>query len=531
VRWVEKMSLVREPNPIWIRELRQAARLTRTPVILAVITGMMTLLIASIGGVLSASAEPAQVGIGVFHTFFSLAFAVVTWVGPAVAAATIASERSGHTWETLLLTGMSPASLARGKFLASFTYIALYVVMLAPVGGLAFLFGGVTPAEVFLAFLLLLFIAGLAVAFGLAMSSKLGSPAVSVLVTLVIAVPVSLFAYLGLGVGLSFAVREQLWSQITAGAPVWLPTAYVRADFGLAYVAFLLLAPLVLISTPSWLFYEITVANMAAPSDDRSTRLRVWLLVTTPLLTLTLTALGLVVREHFDWFLVSLTLCWLFIVLASFLAAGEPLGPSPRVEAHWARDRAGRLRRALGPGIARATLLLALLAVACLGLLTSAAEGYATSRDYRLSALSLGGYALGFSLFCIGFCAWARARANGAGVPRVLLASVLFIATVGPYVAMAIGGILSDSSPHLLLLAAPSPAFAFAVVERWRSPGGDADLYALVGAAAALGWGLIGVGLLGAGIGRARQRIRAERAVRQGLMAAPAPIAAQANAP
>src|SRR5690606_36132344 len=107
----------REPNPVWIRELKQSARLPRTPIILAVVTGIVTLLIASIGGVLSVTAEPAQVGTGVFHTFFSLAFAIVTSVGPAVAAATVASEKSGRTWEALLLTGLSPAGIARGKFL------------------------------------------------------------------------------------------------------------------------------------------------------------------------------------------------------------------------------------------------------------------------------------------------------------------------------------------------------------------------------------------------------------------------------
>ena len=105
-----------QPNPVWIRELKQAARLQRTPIILAVVTGMMTLLICSVGGVASTTAEPAKVGVGIFHTFFSLAFAVVTWVGPAVAANTIAGERGGRTWEALQLTGLSAATIARGKY-------------------------------------------------------------------------------------------------------------------------------------------------------------------------------------------------------------------------------------------------------------------------------------------------------------------------------------------------------------------------------------------------------------------------------
>ncbi|MFS8071352.1 MAG: ABC transporter permease, partial [Byssovorax sp.] len=52
-----------EPNPIWIRELRQAARLVRTPVILSVACVLMTLLIAAIGGLVSAEQSPATTGV------------------------------------------------------------------------------------------------------------------------------------------------------------------------------------------------------------------------------------------------------------------------------------------------------------------------------------------------------------------------------------------------------------------------------------------------------------------------------------
>lgn len=521
-------KLFREPNPIWIRELRQSARLTRTPVILAVVTAMMTLLIASVGGVLSTTAEPAQVGTGVFHTFFSLAFAVVTWVGPAVAATTIASERSGRTWEALLLTGLSPASIARGKFLASFTYVGLYVVMLAPVGGLSFLFGGVTPAEVVLAFALLLLIAALSVAFGLAVSSKVVSPAVSILVTLLVAVPLSLIVYLAGGVGLSFAVRD-LWPGVTAGAPVWLPTAYVRADFDLTYLVALILLPLLGAGIPGWLFYEVTIANMASPSDDRSTRLRLWILATTPALAAGVTALGLS-RGKAEWFLAALSVCWAHAIFLAFLISGEPLGPSARIEVHWQRARVGRLRRALGPGVGRAALTTAPLALLGLALPLVVGLLSTSKRDDRLALAALAGYAAGFTLFCVGFATWSRARAGTASVPRVLLGSALVVALLGPYVAMAIGGIFAESSSHMLLVAAPSPAFAFAVVDRMYSPGGDAELYAAAGGVAALGWGLTGLGLLGAGVHRARVRWLAERKARLTLEE-PAPVPPSPESP
>ncbi|HEY4105590.1 MAG TPA: ABC transporter permease, partial [Polyangiaceae bacterium] len=332
-----------EPNPVWMRELRQAARLQRTPVILAVVTGMMTLLICSVGGVASTSAEPAKVGVGIFHTFFSLAFAVVTWVGPAVAANTIAGERSGRTWEALQLTALDPRTIARGKFLAAFTYISLYIVMLVPVGALPFLFGGVTATEVLLAFLLLFVFAALSVAFGLSISAKFSSPAAAIIVTLLFALPVSMTVYGAAGVGLSFAAHEQ-WPGVPGGPPVWLPTALVRADFGLGYLAFLLFLPAVLSAIPAWLFYEVTVANMGSPSDDRSTRLRVWFLVSMPLFS---AALGLVTfaARSAEWAYADGALIWAFGCFGAFLFAGEPLAPSSRVLIHWQRGGRSSLLR------------------------------------------------------------------------------------------------------------------------------------------------------------------------------------------
>ncbi|PMU64969.1 ABC transporter permease, partial [Pseudomonas sp. FW215-L2] len=80
------------------------------------------------------------------------AYLVVTLVGPAVAANSIASEREGKTWEAVLLTGLTPKNIARGKFMAAYTTIAIYIVVLAPVGALSFLFGGVTATDVVTAF-------------------------------------------------------------------------------------------------------------------------------------------------------------------------------------------------------------------------------------------------------------------------------------------------------------------------------------------------------------------------------------------
>ncbi len=507
-----------EANPVWMRELKQAARLQRTPIILAVVTGMMTLLICSVGGVASTTAEPAKVGVAIFHTFFSLAFAVVTWVGPAVAANTIAGERSGRTWEALQLTALSPRSIARGKFLAAYTYISLYIVMLAPVGALPFLFGGVTATEVLIAFSMLFLLAALAVAFGLSVSAKFSSPAAAIIVTLLIALPLSLTVYGLAGVGLSFAAHDQ-WPGVPAGPPVWLPTAYMRADFGLPYLVFLVLVPAVATIVPAWLFYEVTVANMGSPSDDRSTRLRVWFLCSMPAVTLC-AALVVQAAHDLEWVYSAGALLWAFGCFGAFLFAGEPLGPSVRVEAHWQRESASSFRRSLGPGILRASMLL--LALTLLSLGVSAAIGIlkAKSAADRDAVLAFHGYAMAFFGFVVGFAAWARARAQSVGTPRLLLAVALFFAFVGPWIAMAVAGLLTSQHDRALLMAGPSPTFAVAMVQAVSTSAPDAGVTLATGCACAAAWALIGVGLFTSASLRVRKRLHAEGRARAALQRA-----------
>jgi ABC-type transport system involved in multi-copper enzyme maturation permease subunit len=514
--WLQR--LVEHPNPVWMRELKQAARLQRTPIILAVVTGMMTLLICSVGGVASTTSEPAKVGVGIFHTFFSLAFAVVTWVGPAVAANTIAGERSGRTWEALQLTALSPRTVARGKFLAAFTYISLYIVMLVPVGALPFLFGGVTASEVLLAFVLLVLLAALSVAFGLSMSAKFASPAAAIIVTLLVALPVSMIIYGAAGVGLSFAAHEQ-WPGVPGGPPVWLPTAYVRADFGLAYLVFLLLLPAVFLAVPAWLFYEVTVANMGSASDDRSTRLRVWFLVAMPLVSCTI-AMVTFVAGSVDWAYSGGGLIWAFGCFGAFLFAGEPLGPSLRVVAHWDRARVPKWRRSLGPGVLRASLLLVVLTL--FGLAANALVaiiGAKTEAD-RDALVAFHGYGMAFFGFVVGFAAWARARAHSAGTPRLLLTVVLFFAFVGPWIAMAIAGLITSQHDRAMLMAGPSPTFAVTMAQALAGSAPDRGLIAMTGCACAAAWALIGTGLFASAGIRVRQRLQTERAARAALQRA-----------
>jgi ABC-type transport system involved in multi-copper enzyme maturation permease subunit len=495
----------RDANPIWMRELRQAARLGRTPVILAVLTVLMTLLMASIGGIMATTSSPAQTGVVLFQTYFSIAFFVVALVGPAVAANAVASEREGRTWEALLLTGLRPGPVARGKFLAAYTAIGLYIVMLAPVGAIPFLFGGVTATEVVVAFVFLFLIALLAVAFGLALSSKLASLRAAIVLTLLLAFPLAIAAYSAFGVGLSVGAHK-LWPGVPEGPPIWLPTAYDRATFGVEYVVYLVALPVALVTLPAWFLYEITIANLCTPTDDRSTGIKRWFLVATPLLTILagVPAGVMTGSDRLGGAILGMSALASYLAFCAFLFQGEPIGASRRVKAQWERLRASRFRRFLGPSLPGATVLQLALGVPALlalggfaalllGSMTPAvgATSVATTRMEQMVAFA--GYAVAFYVFVVGAASYLRARTSTAMAARVLLFGVLFAVAVGPWVVAAIGGLIADAASRqdALAIGAPSPFYVIVMLDAIDDLSPNQTLIT-AGAVAAGSWALLG---------------------------------------
>ncbi len=489
------------PNPIWIRELKQSARLTRTPWILTTLTILMTLLIATIGGVMSSEAAPATTGVVLFQVYFSIAFFVVSLIGPAVAANSIASEREGRTWEAVLLTGLSPGVVCRGKFLAAFTSIGMYIVMLAPVGAVPFLFGGVTATETVVAFAFLFLIALLSVAFGLAVSSKMSSVRAAIVVTLLLAFPVSLAAFLAFGPGLS-VVAHRLWPGVPEGPPIWLPVAYERAPFDFSYMAFLLLVPVVVTVLPAWFLYEVTVANLTSVTDDRSTGLKRWFLVATPVLTgcAALVVTSVPVTSTLAMTVAASAALFAYLSFNVFLFLGDPIGPSRRVVAQWDLAGAGRFRRFLGPGTARSSMLELLAGGGALVMLTGLGMFLTSSASGRIDATAVGAfgaYSLAFLMFMVGLGAYLRARSDTPLVARVLLLAILFGVAVVPWVIAAVAGLLSDhGGKDAVIVGAPSPFYVFVMLDAISRGGSHGQVVA--GMACALGWAILGAVLLGA---------------------------------
>lgn len=500
-----------DPNPIWIRELKQAVRLARTPVILCVLTMLMTMVIAGIGGVATTEASPSKTGIIIYHVYFSVAYFVVTLVGPTVAANGIAAEREGRTWEAVLLAGLSPQLIARGKFLAAYTTISLYIVMLAPVGALPFLFGGVTATETIVAFLFLFLIAVMAVAFGLAISSKMTSMRGAIAVTLLLALPFSVMTFLFFGPLLSEAAHK-MWPTVPDGPPIWLPTAYSRAPFDETYVLALFVAPVLAIGIPAWFMYEVTIANLTDGTDDRSTGLKLWFVVCTPILAAAATAPIIASTSAGDtlgFSLVAQGLCFLVLTFVVFLFQGDAVGPSRRVLAHWARARAGALMRFMGPSVVRTGLLTLFVGGLCLAALTVVGIYFTTERPtyHKVGpeqVMLFGLYTTGFFAFMLGLGTYLRVRAGGAIAARLILGGTVIALFIVPWVVAAIIGVLNAPSGRweddMLSIASPSPAFVFFAISKLES----SDPTNAPAAAVACAFGYMLLGLLALVAARSR---------------------------
>lgn len=502
-------------NPVFLREMRQSARLVRTPFILMTVSAVTAFVLSAVGGIMMTSkVSPAEVGRALHHTFFSIAFFVVSLAGPTVSANSIASEREGRTWEALLLTGLSPSVVARGKFTSAYTSVAMFIVALAPVGALPFLFGGVTAIEVVLAFVCLFVGAALWVAFGLAVSSKMENLRAAIVVTLIVAVMAAPMIY-GFGISLTFPIHR-MWPGVPEGWPVWLPSAYERAPFGWEYVGYLIGGPLVAAALPAWFFFEVTRANLTSVTDDRSTGIRRWFLVSATLLALGGAGMSLGSGNgHAAAPATLISLYLAFLVLGTFTFAGEPIGPSRRVVARWDREEATFFDRALGPGVMRATTtslaagLGGISSITAAGLLGIALFGTAKPVE-SLALLVVSTYAAGFFVFLAGFTAWIRARTNSVMTPRIMLVVALGLALVGPWLVAAIAGAMSGAHGSTAAVAAPSPIYALVVAIEMSGRGTVDDVPAVMAASIASGaWALIGLVLLAQAARRCRAIILA----------------------
>ena len=502
-------------NPILLRTQRQSARLQRTPWIVLTLVVALTLLVASVGGIAAESGDPAAVGTGVFAVFFSMASFFVTTIGAFLGGHALSSEHQGRTWEMLLLTGLTPRRIVTGKLVSALANVLFYLVALSPISAVAFLFGGVGAIEMLFGFVFLVALAALSVAFGLAVASAAPQHGSVWAVLSMVSLFVGLGPFFGWG---GAALVQAMWPALRGDSPVWWPAAVTRAPIDLRYLLFVWAIPTSAFALPTWLGIELAVAQVSEPGQDRLYSFKRALLVATAI-TCAVSCATLVAASDQDRILASLVFAFgLHLLLAMALAslASDDLYPSRRARHDLRTASAGR--RLLGPSVLRGSLLflfgwmLSLLVVSAVGayqLVQYSAPSY-ESAAILVSDLTI----IPFVLFSTGLLVFLRSAGRAPMVARLLLAVVVLVLTGAPWVLYAIaGGISHHDSASLLILGAPSPAYAIAMMSTLKNASGDDSQLILGGGMVmALVYLLAGLAFFAAAARRTRKTEDAELA-------------------
>lgn len=186
-------SIKLRPNPVMLKELRSQMRGWRAFVVLTVyllLLGCVTVgLYLSVYATYSAMAgmggglAGATTGRTLFGGIVLLELLLVCFIAPAFTAGSIAGEQERLTYDLLVTTLLRSRSIVSGKLGAALAYIVLLILAALPLQSLAFILGGVTPVEVFIALVGLLVTALISASVGLFFSSLVRSTILSTVLT------------------------------------------------------------------------------------------------------------------------------------------------------------------------------------------------------------------------------------------------------------------------------------------------------------------------------------------------------------
>ena len=167
-------------NPVVTKELRGRMRGARTYWLLFGYVLLLSLILffSYLGWWVQHSVDMesgSAAGFTVGRTFFKILFysqaVMMALITPALTAGAISVEREQRTFELLRGSILRPGAIVWGKLASSVSFVVLLLTSSLPLLSLCFLLGGVSPGEVFFAYLLLIGDAFLFGAIGLCWSA------------------------------------------------------------------------------------------------------------------------------------------------------------------------------------------------------------------------------------------------------------------------------------------------------------------------------------------------------------------------
>jgi ABC-type transport system involved in multi-copper enzyme maturation permease subunit len=145
-------------NPVAVKEMRSRMRGGRGFAVIGTYVGVLgvgfCMTMATIGAAryYAPSRDLSDIGRGTFATLGILQMALVCLLSPALTSGSVTVEREQLTLDLLRLTRLSSRTILVGKLASSLSYLLLLVLSSLPLASICFLFGGVSPTEMALAY-------------------------------------------------------------------------------------------------------------------------------------------------------------------------------------------------------------------------------------------------------------------------------------------------------------------------------------------------------------------------------------------
>ena len=256
-------------NPLLVKELRSRMRGARAYWILfAYLTVLgIALVLTYANWRWRAEVEGGAFVIGrkFFETLFFVQVGLVCLIAPGLTAGTITVEKEQRSYDLLAVTPMKARSIIIGKLISAISFSVLLVTSSLPLVSVCFLLGGVSPGEVFFAYVVLLLAAFMYGSIGMmwsAVSRNTSTATVATYLTVAI-------VFLGTLPLLASGARLQAVNPVGAFLYVVNPESY----FALTVPAWV--PSLILNGLAGILLVMIAVRKLDSYSVDKSVGLRV----------------------------------------------------------------------------------------------------------------------------------------------------------------------------------------------------------------------------------------------------------------
>jgi hypothetical protein len=148
-------------NPVMLKELRGRMRGVRAFVVLSVYLGLMSGFLALLYLIYepfnrsTGTSAAGEIGRILFMGVVGVELMLIIFIAPAFTAGAITGERERLTYDLLRTTLLPSPSFVMGKLESALSYVLLLLLSAIPLQSIAFLFGGVTEAELILALIIL----------------------------------------------------------------------------------------------------------------------------------------------------------------------------------------------------------------------------------------------------------------------------------------------------------------------------------------------------------------------------------------